>query len=87
MAFEIERARALYAEAMPGIAMLTPDSQACASACASGYAGILNAIEAQGYDTISSRARVSSLARAGILWDAWRYRATPLAYMEPVAHG
>lgn len=74
MVFEIARARSLYRVARPGIAMLSRDAQSCATACATGYAGILNAIERQDYDTISSRARVSRLARVGILWDAWRFR-------------
>lgn len=78
MAYEVSRARALYDAATPGIAMLAPDAQRCAAACATGYAGILTAIEAQQYDTISSRARLGRLARVGILWDAWRYRAAPL---------
>lgn len=77
MAFQIERARALYDAALPGIALLAPDAQRCASACATGYAGILDAIVSQDYDTISTRARLGRLARVGILWDAWRYRVTP----------
>ncbi|MES2524390.1 MAG: phytoene/squalene synthase family protein [Gemmatimonadota bacterium] len=90
MSYQVSRARALYDAAMPGIAMLAPDAQRCAAACATGYAGILNAIEAQDYDTISSRARLGRFARVGILWDAWRYRATPLdlATLDQVAvHG
>lgn len=88
MAFQIARARALYDAAMPGIALLAPDAQRCASACAAGYAGILGAIESQRYDTISSRARVSSLARMGILWEAWRYRVIPAALpLEQAIHG
>ncbi len=78
MTYEVSRARALYDAARPGIAMLDVDSQRCAAACATGYAGILTAIEAQNYDTISTRARLGSLARVGILWDAWRFRAAPL---------
>ena len=78
MSFQVERARGLYGAAMPGIALLTPDAQRCAAACATGYAGILSAIEAQGYDTISTRARLGHMARVGILWDAWRYRAPAL---------
>ncbi|HYW31906.1 MAG TPA: phytoene/squalene synthase family protein [Gemmatimonas sp.] len=90
MSYQVTRARALYEAAMPGIAMLSPDAQRCAAACATGYAGILNAIEAQEYDTISSRARLGRIARVGILWDAWRYRAVPpdLASLDQVAvHG
>ena len=75
MAYEVSRARALYEAAMPGIALLDGDAQRCTAACAHGYAGILAAIEAQNYDTISSRARIGRLARVGIFWNAWRYRA------------
>lgn len=72
LGFQIARARALYAAAAPGISLLAPDAQRCATACASGYAAILGAIEARGYDTLSGRARVSAAVRAGILWGAWR---------------
>lgn len=72
MAFQIGRARMLYEAAMPGIALLAPDAQRCASACAVGYAGILGAIEAIGHDSVSTRARVGTLARASILWQVWR---------------
>jgi phytoene synthase len=75
MRFEIARARELYAQAMPGIALLAPDARRCAVACAAGYAGILGAIEELDYDTFSSRARLSAMARASVLWHAWR---TPL---------
>ncbi len=96
MAYEVSRARALYAAALPGIALLAPDAQRCAAACATGYAGILSAIEAQGYDTISARARLGKFARVGILWNAWRYRAEdpdlstlgrgPRVVWEPASH-
>ena len=84
MAFEVARARDLYAQAIPGIALLAPDARRCATACAVGYAGILGAIEAIDYDTFSARARLSTLARASVLWSAWR---TPLgvSYSEPVS--
>ncbi|MEO7360699.1 MAG: phytoene/squalene synthase family protein, partial [Gemmatimonadaceae bacterium] len=74
MVFEIGRARSLYRVAKPGIALLARDAQSCATACATGYAQILSAIEEQNYDTISTRARVGRMARVGILWDAWRHR-------------
>lgn len=86
MAYEVSRARALYAAAMPGIALLDHDAQRCAAACANGYAGILTAIEAQKYDTISTRARIGRLARVGILWNAWRYRA-PAPDLSALGHG
>jgi phytoene synthase len=74
MQFQIARARALYEESAPGIAMLAADTQRCAVACARGYAGILAAIEAQEYDTVSRRARMKTPARLRLLWQAWRYR-------------
>jgi 15-cis-phytoene synthase len=76
MAFQIARARALYASAAPGIALLSADTQRCASACANGYSGILGAIEANAYDTFRVRARLGAGARASLLWSVWR---TPLA--------
>jgi phytoene synthase len=74
MTFEIARARALYDQALPGISMLSVDSQRCAAACAIGYAAILDALEHIRYDSLSTRASVGTLARLGILWDAWRYK-------------
>ena len=72
MQFEVARARELYAAAAPGIAMLSPDARRCATACATGYAAILDAVEALDYDTFSARARLGTLARATVLWNAWR---------------
>jgi phytoene synthase len=76
MARQVARARALYDEAAPGITMLHRDAQGCAAACSTGYAGILGVIERSGFDTLSQRARVGRVARAQILWGAWRYRAS-----------
>ena len=72
MTIEIARARSLYACAVPGITLLAPDSQRCASACAVGYAGILGAIESIGYDTFATRARLGFGARAAVAWNVWR---------------
>jgi hypothetical protein len=69
----------LYAEALPGIALLAPDAQRCALACAAGYEGILGAIEANAYDSVSVRARLGTAARAALLWKVWR---TPLAIAD-----
>jgi 15-cis-phytoene synthase len=51
-------ARQLYRDAMPGIALLAPDSRRCAQACAVGYAAILEAIEEAEYNTLSIRAHI-----------------------------
>ncbi len=73
MAFEIGRARALYQAAAPGIWLLAPDAQRCASACAWGYASILHAIERQDYDTVRQRAVVPAWRKAALLVDVWRH--------------
>jgi phytoene synthase len=72
MAFEVARARSLYVDAMPGIALLAADARRCALACAVGYEGILGAIERNGYDTFSVRARLGAAARASVLLSTWR---------------
>lgn len=82
MRFQIDRARALYDQAMPGIALLAPDARRCAAACAIGYAGILRAIEMNDFDTFTIRARVGTLSRASVLWSAWR---TPLSAVPSYA--
>jgi len=72
MAFEARRARALYAAAIPGIALLAPDAQGCAAACARGYAAILDALERSGWDSLAMRASVGGWTRLAVLYDAWR---------------
>jgi len=72
MTFEVARTRSLYGCAKPGISLLAPDSQRCASACAIGYSGILGAIESIGYDTFATRARLGLSARAAVAWSVWR---------------
>ena len=71
---QMARARALYAAAMPGIALLSPDAQRCAWACAIGYSRILGAIEAIGCDSLTQRARLGNASRLKVLWQAWRQR-------------
>lgn len=71
MRFQIARARVLYDTAMPGIAMLERDAQRCANACAIGYAGILDVIERNQFDTFSRRASLGWPARARVLAQCW----------------
>jgi phytoene synthase len=72
MAFQIGRARALYEAAAPGLTMLASDARRCAIACARGYAAILDAIEAGGYDTLTQRVSVPASRRASLLLRVWR---------------
>ena len=64
MRFEIERARELYRQAEPGIALLPPASARCVATAHRLYSAILGRIEARDYDVFSGRARVPTLSKA-----------------------
>lgn len=71
MAFQIERTRRFYAEALPGIALLDRDGRFAIAAAAELYCGILDDIEAHNYDVFSRRAHVSTAAKLGRLPGIW----------------
>lgn len=71
MQFEIARARALYAQAWPGIRLLARDSRLAVAAAATIYRAILARIETNGYDVFTRRARVSPGAKLALLPRAW----------------
>ncbi len=58
MRFEIERVRTLYAEAEPGIELLSAESRYTVRLALSLYRRILNAIELNGYNVFTRRAYV-----------------------------
>jgi phytoene synthase len=60
MRFEIDRTRRLYESSDEGLALLPPRSAASIGTARRLYAGILDRIEAAGYDVFSGRARVST---------------------------
>ncbi|MDQ7994113.1 MAG: phytoene/squalene synthase family protein [Propionicimonas sp.] len=64
MRHEIDRARELYRQAEPGIAVLPPRSARCVATAHTLYAGILGRIEARDYDVFSGRARVPTPVKA-----------------------
>lgn len=64
---QVARARDWYQRSLPGISNLEPDSQRCATACAMGYARILDVIERNGYDTFTRRASLGWGERAMVL--------------------
>jgi phytoene synthase len=66
IAFEVQRARAHYALAAPGVTMLAPASQACIRAAYRLYGGILDEVERQGYDVFTRRARVPRRRRLSV---------------------
>ncbi|MBN1934915.1 MAG: squalene/phytoene synthase family protein [Anaerolineae bacterium] len=76
MRFQIARARQLYAEALPGIALLHPDGRLAIAAAAELYRAILADIENHDYDVYTRRARVSRWGKLrrlpGIWWRSWR---------------
>jgi phytoene synthase len=78
LAWEIERARRLYAGAAPGIDMVHPTSRDCLRTASTLYAEILDEIERADYDVFSARVRVGLARRASVglsgLRGAWSAR-------------
>lgn len=66
MAFEIDRARALYRRAEPGIAMLHPTSRDCVRTAYTLYGAILDEVERADYQVLRGRVRVSRLRRVRV---------------------
>jgi 15-cis-phytoene synthase len=71
MRFQISRARSLYAEALPGIAMLHPDGRFAVTAAAGLYKGILDDIERHDFAVFTRRAYVSRGLKLKILLEAF----------------
>lgn len=67
MAFEIARARSLYAEARQGLPALMPTGRLTALAGCELYAAILTRIEANRFDVFTRRAHVSTGRKVGAL--------------------
>jgi phytoene synthase len=63
MRYQIARVRAMYAEAEPGIALLAPQSRYTVRLALSLYRGILERIEANGFDVFTRRAYVPLRAK------------------------
>ncbi|MEO9139660.1 MAG: squalene/phytoene synthase family protein, partial [Jatrophihabitans sp.] len=78
LAWEIERARSLYAKARPGIELVDPTSRDCLRTAFTLYAEILDEIEANDYDVFHRRATVGIGRRASVgitgLRGAWSAR-------------
>lgn len=66
LAWEIERARGLYAEAAPGIELVHPTSRDCLHTAFTLYSGILDEIERADYDVFSGRVSVGLGRRANV---------------------
>jgi phytoene/squalene synthetase len=66
MRFEVQRNRALYEEADRGLAMLPDASRRCVGTARRLYAGILDRIEAAGYDVFGERVVVPTWRKAAL---------------------
>jgi phytoene synthase len=71
MRFQIERARQLYREAIPGIRMLRRKGQFAIMASADLYQAILSQIEANDYDVFQRRAYLSTMKKLNRLPGIW----------------
>jgi phytoene synthase len=74
--FQIERVRQLQREAAPGILQLEPASRPCIEAASELYCGIVDEVEAIGYDIFNKRAKTST---------ARRMRVAGKAYVKAIA--
>lgn len=74
--FQIKRVRDLQQEADPGIALLHPTSRPCIRAASELYCGIVDEVEAIGYDIFKKRAKTST---------ARRLRVASKAYIQAIA--
>jgi len=69
--FQIERVRQLQREAASGIAMLEESSRPCIEAASELYCGIVDEVEAIGYDIFNFRAKTSTWRRLKVALPAY----------------
>jgi phytoene synthase len=74
--FQIARVRTLQSEAAVGIGYLDKESRPCIRAASELYCGIVDEVEAIGYDIFNKRAKTSTSRRA---------RVAGLAYIQALA--
>ena len=71
MQFEAERARVYYRQAQALLPLVPAPGRPTLTIMLNIYGGILDAIERNGYDVYSQRARVSTSKKLGIVAGAW----------------
>ena len=69
--FQIARVRQLQAEAAPGIDLLQATSRPCIRAASELYCGIVDEVEAIGYDIFNKRAKTSTARRLRVAGKAY----------------
>jgi phytoene synthase len=76
MKFEAARARQYYAQAAPLIGMIEPDSRATLAVMIGIYGGLLDRIEATGFNVFAGRVRLSAGKKLWIVAQNWmKYHA------------
>jgi phytoene synthase len=76
LTFQIARVRQLQQEAETGISYLDKESRPCIRAASELYCGIVDEVEAIGYDIFNKRAKTSTARRA---------RVAGAAYIQAIA--
>jgi phytoene synthase len=71
LAFEVDRTRALYEQARPGVQLVEPESRPCLRTAIELYGGILDEVERAGYDVFHGRLAVPNRHRAAVALPAW----------------
>lgn len=83
MKFQIERARMYYERARRGVFMLAPDSRLPVQASLDAYGAILEKIEENNYDSLTTRAYVDKWEKLSKLPFSW-YRTMDISKTLPL---
>lgn len=83
MKFEIERARMYYERARRGVYMLAPSSRLPVQSSLDAYGRILDKIEENDYDSLTTRAYVGKWEKLSVIPLSW-YRTTEMSRVFPL---
>jgi len=83
MKFQIDRARMYYERARRGVFMLSADSRLPVQSSLDAYGKILDKIEANGYDSLTTRAYVGKWEKLSIIPFSW-YRTLEISRSFPL---
>jgi len=83
MKFEIERAKMYYERARRGVFMLAPESRLPVQSSLDAYGRILDKIEENGYDSLTTRAYVGKWEKLSIIPFSW-YRTQDVSRSLPL---
>lgn len=83
MKFQISRAKMYYERARRGVFMLAPESRLPVQTSLDAYGRILDKIEENGYDSLTTRAYVDKLEKLAIIPFSW-YRTLDVSRQLPL---